>query len=151
MPRQATAATRRTRRTRRLWRPRRTRRSSGENGQHGEPGITGDFKLLGGASDGCHPSSPSQLFLAIASIFYFSICKVKQFLKPTRPYINVQVGSTPAEALYDSGADISCISEVEFRKIPVEQCPDKQPGHHLDQRRSARHQGSLQFASDHSR
>ncbi len=45
----------------------------------------------------------------------------------------MQVGSPPAAALYDSGADISCISEVELRKIPVEQCPDKQPGHHLDQ------------------
>jgi hypothetical protein len=133
MPRQAAAATRRPRRMQRLWRPRRMRRSSGENRQHGEPGTAGDFKLLRGVSDECSPSSPSQLILAIASIFSFSICKLKQFLKPARPYINVQVGSTPAAALYDSGAYICCISEVEFRKIPVEQHPDKQPGHHLDQ------------------
>jgi hypothetical protein len=28
-------------------------------------------------------------------------------------------------ALYDSGADISCISEKHFRKIPVDLCPSK--------------------------
>jgi hypothetical protein len=78
MLRQAAAATRR---MQRLWRLRRTYCYSGENGQHGEPGVAGDFKLLRGASDEWHPSSPSQLFFAIASIFSFPICKVKQFLK----------------------------------------------------------------------
>ncbi len=121
MPRQANAATGRMRRMRRSWRLRRTRHSSVENGQCQESGVARNFKLLGGASDWCHPSSPSQQFLAIASIFSFSICKIKQFLKPARPYINVQVGSTAAAALYDSGADISCISEVEFSKFAIKQ------------------------------
>ena len=46
-------------------------------------------------------------------------------MRPNRPYINVQIGPTIAAALYDSGADISCISEQQFRKIPVDQRPDK--------------------------
>jgi hypothetical protein len=65
------------------------------------------------------------LYLAIASTFSFSVCKVKEFLKPNWPYINAQIGSSITAALYDSGADISCISEKHFRKIPVDQCPDK--------------------------
>jgi hypothetical protein len=32
------------------------------------------FKLLRGASEARHPSSPGQLYLAIASIFTFSVC-----------------------------------------------------------------------------
>jgi Retroviral aspartyl protease len=83
------------------------------------------FKLLGGASESHHPSAPSQLYLAIASIFSLSVCRVKEFLKPNRPYINVQIGPTLAATLYDSGADISCISEQQFRKIPVDQRPQK--------------------------
>ncbi len=77
------------------------------------------------ASDDNHPSTPSQLYLAIASIFSFSVCKVKEFLKPNRPYINAQIGSCITAALYDSGADISCISEKHFWKIPVDLRPDK--------------------------
>jgi hypothetical protein len=88
----------------------------------GQPEV---FKLLGDASDDQHPSTPSQLYLAIASIFSFSVCKVKEFLKPNRPYINAQIGSSITAALYDSGADISCISEKHFRKIPVDLRPDK--------------------------
>jgi hypothetical protein len=65
------------------------------------------------------------LYVAIASIFSFSICKVKEFLKLNRPYINVLIGSSASAALYDSGADISCISEKCFRKIPVDQRPSK--------------------------
>ncbi len=90
------------------------------------------FKLLGDASDSLHPSNPSQVYLAIASIFSFSVCKVKEFLYPTRPYVNVQIGPTPAAALYDSGADISCISEMEFRKIPVDKRPSKIIGPRTD-------------------
>jgi hypothetical protein len=83
------------------------------------------FKLLGGASESHHPSAPSQLYLAIASIFSLSVCRVKEYLKPNRPYINVQIGPTLAATLYDSGADISCISEQQFRKIPIDQRPQK--------------------------
>ena len=90
------------------------------------------FKLLRGASEAQHPSSPSQLYLAIASIFSFSVCRVKEFLHPNRPYVNVQIGPAPAAALYDSGADISCLSESEFRKIPVDKRPAKILGPRLD-------------------
>jgi Retroviral aspartyl protease len=90
------------------------------------------FKLPGDASDALHPSNPSQLYLAIASIFSFSVCKVKENLHLTRPYINVQIGPMPAAALYDSGADISCISETEFCKIPVDKRPSKIIGPRTD-------------------
>jgi hypothetical protein len=50
---------------------------------------------------------------------------VKEFLKPNCPYINVQIRTSISPALYDSGTDISCISEKHFRKIPVDQCPVK--------------------------
>jgi hypothetical protein len=88
----------------------------------GQPEV---FKLLGDASDNQRPSTPSQLYLAITSIFSFSVCKVKEFLKPNRPYINAQIGSSITAALYDSGADISCISEKHFRKIPADLRPSK--------------------------
>jgi len=88
----------------------------------GQPEV---FKLLGDASDDQRPSTPSQLYLAIAFIFSFSVCMVKEFIKPNRPYINAQIGSSITAALYDSGADISCISEKNFRKIPVDLRPKK--------------------------
>ena len=90
------------------------------------------FKLLRGASEAQHPSSPSQLYLAIASIFSFSVCRVKEFLHPNRPYVNVQIGPAPAAALYDSGAYISCLSENEFRKILLDRRPSKILGPGLD-------------------
>jgi len=37
-----------------------------------------------------------------------------------RFYVIVQIGPTTMAALYNSGADISCMSEAEFRKIPVD-------------------------------
>ncbi len=107
----------------RTW-PRRTRRQAeGYLCRNGGPRYhpaAGDFKLLRGASESQHPSHPSQLFLAIASIFSFSVCKVKEFLQPNRPDVNVQIGPSMMAALYDSGADISCMSEAEFQRIPVD-------------------------------
>jgi len=50
---------------------------------------------------------------------------VKEFLKPNRPYINVQIRTSISAALYDSSADISCISKKHFRKLPVDQRPAK--------------------------
>jgi hypothetical protein len=61
------------------------------------------------------PPFPSQLYLAIASIFSFAIGRIKESLQPNRPYVNIQIGPSMATALYDSGADISCMSEAEFR------------------------------------
>ncbi len=51
------------------------------------------------------------------------MCKVKEFLQPNRPYVNVQIGPSVTAALYNSGADISCMSEAEFRRIPVDDRP----------------------------
>ena len=102
-------------------------RHRGHRGPCCQP-AAGDFKLLRGASEFRPPSHPSQLFLAIASIFSFSICKVKEFLQPNRPYVNVQIGPSMTAALYDSGADISCMSEAEFRRIPVDNRPKQFKG-----------------------
>jgi hypothetical protein len=38
---------------------------------------------------------------------------------------NAQIGNSITAALYDSGADISCISEKHFQKIPVDLRPNK--------------------------
>jgi len=67
----------------------------------------------------------SQLYLAIASIFSFSVCKLKEFLQTNRPYINVQIRPSTMAALYDFGAEISCMSEAEFPKILVDNKPSK--------------------------
>jgi Retroviral aspartyl protease len=113
-------------------RPRTKGRHRGSRKLEAGPRCSEFFKLLRGASEVQYPSSPSQLYLAIASIFSFSVCRVKEFLHPNRPYVNVQIGPAPAAALYDSGADISCLSENEFRKIPVDKRPSKILGPRLD-------------------
>ncbi len=109
-----------------IWmiRARPTAKSRGHRGGR-RTGLSKTFKLLRGTSGNRKPLAPSQLYVAIASIFSFSIYKVKEFLKPNRPYINVLIGSSASAALYDSGADISRISEKYFRKIPVDQRPPK--------------------------
>jgi hypothetical protein len=50
---------------------------------------------------------------------------MREFIKPARPFVELQVCKNATRALYDSGADISCISDKEFRKIPVTQRPAK--------------------------
>jgi hypothetical protein len=98
------------------------RRAKGRRRRYSSPchrPATGDFKLLRGASEFRHP---------IASIFSFSICKVKEFLQPNRPYVNLQIGPSMTAALYDSGEDISCMSEAEFRRIPVDDRPQQLKG-----------------------
>ncbi len=44
----------------------------------------------------------------------------------------MQIGPALAAALYDSGANISSLSENEFRKIPVDKRPSKILGPRLD-------------------
>jgi hypothetical protein len=88
--------------------------SRGQRAVQQHPRCPGAFKLLGGASDVQQPPCPSQLYLAIASIFSFTIGKIKESFQPNRPNVNVQIGPSMAAALYDSGADISCMSETEF-------------------------------------
>ncbi len=103
-------------------RPRGQRVATLEGASSGNPEF---FKLLRDASDASHPSNPNQSYLTIASIFLFLVCKIKEYLQPNRPYVNVQIGPAPTAALYDSGANISCISETKFRKIPVDKRPSK--------------------------
>jgi hypothetical protein len=53
---------------------------------------------------------------AILSICTFAICQVKNFCKQrnARPYVNAEVEGITTTALFDSGADVSCISEKAF-------------------------------------
>ena len=44
---------------------------------------------------------------------------------PNRPYTKIEIGKLSKRALYDTGADISCISERVFREIPIELRPKK--------------------------
>ena len=85
------------------------------------------------------------MFQTIAAIMTYSICHVKEMIAPSRPFVEIQLGDRPIKALYDSGADISCISDVEFRRIPVNLRPSRMPedrprryigagGHQLDVR-----------------
>jgi len=114
-------------------RPRRRIRIKGRTTGHGRgqraphkcSHYSGTFKLLGGASDVQQPPCPSQLYLAIASIFSFTIGRIKESLQPNQPYVNVQIGPSMATSLYDSGADISCMSEAKFWRIPVDHKPKK--------------------------
>ena len=48
-------------------------------------------------------------------------------MTPTRPHVDVRLNGRNVGALYDSGADISCLSEEEFRRIPVDKRPQQQP------------------------
>ena len=48
--------------------------------------------------------------------------------KRIRPYLAANILSVPVKMLYDTGADVSCISERMFRQIPVDQRPPRLPG-----------------------
>ncbi len=58
--------------------------------------------------------------------------KCKRVIYNINDYINTQIGNCITAALYDSGADISCISEKQFRKIPVDLRPDKMLSQKID-------------------
>ena len=49
-------------------------------------------------------------------------------VQPTRPFVDVSLNGRATKALYNSGVDISCISDEEFRKIPIERRPGRQGG-----------------------
>jgi hypothetical protein len=42
-----------------------------------------------------------------------------------RPYLPIKVFGVETSALYDTGADVSCINEKVFRKIPIDRRPQK--------------------------
>ncbi len=52
---------------------------------------------------------------------------MKELLQPNRPYVNIKIGPSTTAALYNSGANISYMSEAEFRRIPVDSRPKKIP------------------------
>ncbi len=61
-------------------------------------------------------------------LFVDAVSEIKSNLKPTfnRPYLWVNVqNSLKIRGLYDTGADISCISEKIFRQIPPQNRPTK--------------------------
>jgi hypothetical protein len=62
----------------------------------------------------------SILTQAIMSICTFAISQIKNITRShSRPYLEADLEGMTALALFDSGADISCVSEEAFRKIPV--------------------------------
>jgi hypothetical protein len=66
------------------------------------------------------PSSPGSIFsAALCAIISTAICSTKNFFKPTCPFVAVSFGSSPIEALYDTGSDVSCVDESVFRSIPI--------------------------------
>ena len=70
------------------------------------------------------PSSPGSIFsAALCAIISTAICSTKNFFRPTRPFVAVSFGSSPIEALYDTGSDVSCVDESVFRSIPVQLRP----------------------------
>jgi hypothetical protein len=44
-----------------------------------------------------------------------------------RPFVSATIGGHETIALYDTGADITCMSETEFRKIPREERSHRVP------------------------
>jgi hypothetical protein len=62
------------------------------------------------------------------TICTFAIAQVQMLTKKTRPFIETVMHGHKILALYDSGADISCLSEIEFRKIPVQLRPSLKIG-----------------------
>jgi hypothetical protein len=71
-------------------------------------------------------STPPQQFFVhtILTLITGAIAAVQPiFGKPKRPYVTGKLFNQPVEALYDTGASISCISEQAFRHIPPDQRP----------------------------
>jgi hypothetical protein len=61
-------------------------------------------------------------------LFFDSVNEIKSTLKPSfrRPYLNVKVqNAVSVKGLYDTGADISCLSLKVFRQISPENRPKK--------------------------
>ena len=55
------------------------------------------------------------------------VCEINLTInaKAQRPHIAVSLANMPLRGLYNSGADVSCIDEAVFRKIPVDKRPEK--------------------------
>ena len=51
---------------------------------------------------------------------------LRNVTKRTRPFIEVDTKGRKVQALYDTGADVSCMSEAEFKNIPPHLRPVKE-------------------------
>jgi hypothetical protein len=61
-------------------------------------------------------------------LFIDTVNEIKSTLKPSfrRPYLQTKIQNTASvKGLYDTGADISCLSLKVFRQIPPELRPKK--------------------------
>jgi Reverse transcriptase (RNA-dependent DNA polymerase)/RNase H-like domain found in reverse transcriptase/gag-polyprotein putative aspartyl protease len=93
--------------------------------QHYQP-----FQLLtevSRAPEKRQPVPQQRIFLhTILSILSYSVASLNPFQRTSkRPYVQGKLGNLPFSALFDTGADISCLSEQLFRKIPVSVRPTK--------------------------
>jgi hypothetical protein len=71
------------------------------------------------------------------SLFTIAISGITGFTRMGRPFLNTKIGSMECKMLYDTGADISCMSEKDFRRIPAEVRPEKIPTTAIGKYRSA--------------
>ena len=98
-----------------------------------KPQSLPSFKLVSSSESAPTQScSTAQINNAITflynKLFVDAVSEIKSNLKPTfnRPYLWVNVqNSLKIRGLYDTGADISCISEKIFRQIPPQNRPTK--------------------------
>ena len=68
----------------------------------------------------------------------YSVASLNPFQRTSkRPYIQGRLGNLPFSALFDTGADVSCVSEQLFRQIPVSIRPQKIPMTNSGQFKSA--------------
>ena len=95
------------------------------------PPESGYFKLLKSSGD-APPGAPSRSSNCDMSTIYrdlitSTINKIKaSVIKPKRPYVPVFLNGHKVTALYDTGADICCMSSSYFRKyFPVGKRPTK--------------------------
>ncbi len=85
------------------------------------------FKLLSNPSAAPPPCrstmGPSTFAAAIFSILSTAVCLARTYFKPNRPFVLVHIANVSCQALYDSGANVSCIHDSVFRSFS----PDVRP------------------------
>ena len=73
-------------------------------------------------------------------LFADTVNEIKSTLKPSfrRPYLHTKIqNAVSVKGLYDTGADISCLSLKVFRQIPPELRPKKLDSHNLPKFKAA--------------
>ena len=72
------------------------------------------------------PDAPTPLVYGVLmSLMAYTHVVLNNISSRKRPFVPVELGGQQFEALYDTGADVSCISEIEFRRIPIGERPTK--------------------------